>query len=164
MEVAEAVATPVDREELAALLFRARCQGLTERQLARHYALPLREIQALIDLHCPRIDGARRRRALGTILGQLDALQAVFLPKALAGCHASAAVALKVIERIAVLNALEYAPAKEAVPAHEVEQHRRPTASDLLQAALDRIVNGGTLPQLEAPEPAPPTEPEPSVH
>jgi hypothetical protein len=69
----------------------------------------------------------------------------------MAGCDASAALALKIAERQTILCGLEYAPASEAMPPHEIEQYPRPSATDLIAAAIERLANGGKPPQLEPP-------------
>ena len=164
---------PVDRAELAEMLFKARVAGKGERTLAKTYGLPLKEVQALIDLHCPRIDMGRRGRTRGVIEEQLSSLVEYYLPLGLKGDLQAAHFALKVLQQQCIIAALEYAPAREITLHHEIQQAPRPSSTERVLALIERIAGEGKAaspeeqdgPVIEgqvAPNPEQPTDP--SVH
>ena len=77
--------TPVEADDFGAILFSRRVAGESERSLCRAYGITLKELRAHVDKHCPAIDRAAARRALGLDLQRLDALFETFYAKALAG-------------------------------------------------------------------------------
>ena len=142
----------VDRAALSERLFKARVEGKSERALAKVYSLQLREVQNLIDEHCPRLDLGKRRRAHGVITEQLNSLIEFYLPLGLKGDLQAANFALKVITQQCIIGALEHAPRRELVDLNEaIEQHRRVSSTDKLRQALDRIRSEQPQEVVEAP-------------
>ena len=59
------------RRMSSARSFSAAGTGEPERSLCRHFGISLKELRAHIDKHCPAIDRAAARRALGLICNAL---------------------------------------------------------------------------------------------
>jgi hypothetical protein len=73
---------PLTDDEIDAEILRKRVAGLSVRQIAQEFAMPLHAVNAALDRNLPQIDAAYRRRSIALSVLRLDQLHEVFHRKA----------------------------------------------------------------------------------
>jgi hypothetical protein len=73
---------PLTNDEIDAEILRKRVAGLSVRQIAQEFAMPLHAVNAALDRNLPQIDAAYRRRSIALSVLRLDELHEVFHRKA----------------------------------------------------------------------------------
>jgi len=111
-----------------------------ERAIADDHGCTLDEVLAVLDQHPIEVDRDKYlKRALALQLLQLDELEIAFREKALMDREVAAGVLLvKVAERRAILLGLN-PPLGHAVQVIQHEPENKPTSTERLRAAIDRI-------------------------
>src|SRR5215471_14667898 len=111
-----------------------------ERRIADDHGCTVDEVHAVLDRHPIEVDRDKYlKRALALQLLQLDELEIAFREKALMDREVAAGVLLvKVAERRAILLGLN-PPLGHAVQVIQHEPENKPTSTERLRAAIDRI-------------------------
>jgi hypothetical protein len=111
-----------------------------ERRIAEDHGISIDEVHAVLDRHPIELDRDRYlKRQLAMQLLQLDELEVAFRDKAIVERDVASGVLLvKVAERRASLLGLN-APLGHAVQVIQHEPENKPTSTDRLRAAIDRI-------------------------
>jgi hypothetical protein len=125
-----------------------------ERAIADDNGCTLDEVLAVLDQHPIEVDRDKYlKRALALQLLQLDELEIAFREKALMDRDVAAGVLLvKVAERRATLLGMN-APLGHAVQVIQHEPENKPTSTERLRAAIDRI-RGKDLPATDQDDPS----------
>jgi hypothetical protein len=111
-----------------------------ERRIADDHGCTVEEVHAVLDRHPIEVDRDKYlKRALAMQLLQLDELEVAFRDKAIVDRDVAAGVLLvKVAERRASLLGLN-APLGHAVQVIQHEPENKPSSTDRIRAAIDRI-------------------------
>jgi hypothetical protein len=111
-----------------------------ERRIAEDHGISIDEVHAVLDRHPIEVDRDKYlKRALAMQLLQLDELEVAFRDKAIVDRDVASGVLLvKVAERRATLLGLN-APLGHAVQVIQHEPENKPTSTERLRAAIDRI-------------------------
>lgn len=120
--------------------------------LARRHGCGVDDINAALDAHPVVTDRAAYvRRCLSLELMHLDEYEEVFRAKALDGNDVSGALVLKIQERRATLLGLNAAP-QSSVKIIDATPTNKPTSTEKILAALDRLAEDGERERLDALE------------
>jgi len=121
-----------------------------ERRIAEDHDCTVDEVHAVLDQHPIEVDRDKYlKRALAMQLLQLDELEVAFRDKAIVDRDVAAGVLLvKVAERRATLLGMN-APLGHAVQVIQHEPENKPTSTERLRAAIDRV--RGKRPQDDLP-------------
>jgi hypothetical protein len=129
-----------------------------ERRIADDHGCTVEEVHAVLDRHPIEVDRDKYlKRALAMQLLQLDELEVAFRDKAIVDRDVASGVLLvKVAERRASLLGLN-APLGHAVQVIQHEPENKPSSTDRIRAAIDRIRAEHGEPPIERDD-GPPTD------
>jgi hypothetical protein len=127
-----------DRDEQ---MFQARLSGQSVRSIARQFRVSEAQVQATVARLCTPVNVQMRVHTLQLELERLDQLEAVFYARATnEGDPQSAVICVKIAERRAAYLGID-APVKVDPVQLAEAAAPKPTSTDRIRAALDRIAS-----------------------
>ncbi len=145
----------IQPEDLDASILAERARGVPVRQIAQKFYLTNIQVEQALDRCSAAVNERERARVLVIELERLARLYELFVPRAEKGDVPSAALLLKIDERIASLWGLD-SPAASRIDAVKMIQQAEPQSgsTERLVAVLDRLVAERPAAQVFEPAPA----------